>query len=325
MAYYLRSEYGYVFVENTALSDLLLPAVAMVGAGSLAAALNVADASLNLPAVAMTGAGSLAVGALNLTDSVLSLPAVAMTGAGSLAAALSVASAPPPGSPLAWYDYTDVSTLYQAIGLSTPTTANGQAVKSVTDLSGNGRHQENASGVGTREAAGFAVPVAVSAGLLCPSMTFTAGHTIFVICDANAIASGFVIDTRDSPTNYIYRAAPFANVGGYVLGDSAYFTGLTGHRCLAMRTGSGIKPSIWRAGTKYAEDPTTLGTVADVARVWSLGQLSVSPWNEPAATTYKGMLVYSGALSDVDMAAVSAWAAARWGLLQTIQENNHGR
>lgn len=220
----------------------------------------------------------------------------------------------PPGSPLAWYDYTDTATLFQAVGLATPTTTNGQTVKSVTDLSGNGRHQENASGVGTREAAGFAVPVAANAGLLCPSMTFTAGHTIFVICDANAIASGFVIDTRDSPTNYLYRAAPFANVGGYFLGDSAYFTGLTGHRCLALRTGSGIKPSIWRAGTKYAEDPTTLGTVADVARVWSLGQLSVSPWNEPAATTYKGLLVYSGALSDGDMAAVSAWAATRWGL-----------
>lgn len=224
------------------------------------------------------------------------------------------APAGPPGSPLAWYDYTDTATLFQAVGLATPTTTNGQAVKSVTDLSGNGRHQENASGVGTREAAGFDVPVAANAGLLCPSMTFVAGHTIFVIADAATGAGGFLTDTRDSPTNYLYRSAPYGNVGGYFLGDAAYFTGLAGHRCLALRTGSGIKPSIWRAGTKYAEDLTTLGTVADVARVWSLGQLSVSPWNEPAATTYKGMLVYSGALSDPDMVAVSAWAATRWGL-----------
>ena len=221
---------------------------------------------------------------------------------------------PPGPSPLAWYDYTDTATLFQAVGLATPTTTNGQTVKSVTDLSGNGRHQENASGVGTREAAGFSATAGANGGLLCPSMTFAAGHTIFVIADAATGVGGFLTDTRDSPTNYLYRLAPYGNVGGYFLGDAAYFTGLAGHRCLAMRTGTGVKPSIWRAGTKYAEDSTTLGTVADVARTWALGQLSVSPWNEVGVTTYKGMLVYSGALSDGDMAAVSAWAATRWGL-----------
>jgi hypothetical protein len=38
----------------------------------------------------------------------------------------------PPGSPILWYDFTDLDTLYQDIAKTTPVTANGQEISAVT-------------------------------------------------------------------------------------------------------------------------------------------------------------------------------------------------
>lgn len=48
-------------------------------------------------------------------------------------------------SPLAWYDPSDLATLWQDTAATTPVTADGQAVARIDDKSGNGRHMTQAT------------------------------------------------------------------------------------------------------------------------------------------------------------------------------------
>jgi hypothetical protein len=61
-------------------------------------------------------------------------------------------------SPSAWYDFSDLSTLFQDTAATSPVTADGQSVARVNDKSGNGRHL-------TQATAGFRPLYKTSGGL----------------------------------------------------------------------------------------------------------------------------------------------------------------
>jgi len=48
-----------------------------------------------------------------------------------------------------WWDFSDLSTLFQNQGRTTPITADGQTIQGVTDKSGSGQHIDGGGGVGT--------------------------------------------------------------------------------------------------------------------------------------------------------------------------------
>ena len=73
MAYFLRSKYGYVEVEDTMVATLLLPAVSLLGEGSIAApTLTLTFNSISLASVSLLGEGSVATPTLTLTPTAFS-------------------------------------------------------------------------------------------------------------------------------------------------------------------------------------------------------------------------------------------------------------
>lgn len=67
---------------------------------------------------------------------------------GPLGASGKAAVSEPPSGMLTWLDFSDVTTLYQDTAKTSPITSDGQYIARIADKSGNGRDEQQTSGIG---------------------------------------------------------------------------------------------------------------------------------------------------------------------------------
>lgn len=151
----------------------------------------------------------------------------------------------------AWYDPSDLSTMFQDAAGTTPVTAVGQPVGRILDKSGRGNHAYNPSGnsanfpVLQQDGAGryFLAFNGVNQWLQTNSIDFTYGDKMFVsagvrklsdasvgvIAELSTSAGGgtsgtFVLHGQTSPVGYRYAAGSGASGAAFATDDASVFT-----------------------------------------------------------------------------------------------------
>jgi hypothetical protein len=221
---------------------------------------------------------------------------------------------------VAWYDFSNVSTLFQDTARTTPITTDGQEILGATDLSGTDKHLNGGTTGPTYETD---VKNGLSVGRgngTDSSMVFTIDTvqpvTIFAVVShaTGDVASnrGFISGENTRP--YIF--APSTDVWSFYAGtivNSAVAIG-TSHHVITAKF-NGASSVLYRDGTSIATGNPGTGSFDfdgdDRARLFSSSG-SAGTAGEYWAGDLGEVLIYDTALSDDNRARVENYLRAKW-------------
>ena len=206
----------------------------------------------------------------------------------------------------AWYDFSDVSTLFQDTARTSPVTADGQSIRGMTDKSGAGNHLSEATN-------GPTYKVAIQNGR---SVARFDGVND-VISSSGAVVSQpdtiFAIGKRNggSASHFVDGGASRQIVG--MPGGSNYgiFAGTTLSTATAADTTPRLIVGLFNGGSSKVwldGGASTNGAAGAIA----LSELQQSNSAVTSADLYE-ILIYNTALSLTDINTVGSYLAARWG------------
>jgi hypothetical protein len=220
-----------------------------------------------------------------------------------------------------WYDFSDITTLFQDAAMTTPVTANGQAILGVTDKSGSGKHLTEATNgpaytVNIQNGQSVARFDGTNDVLKNASITASATQTLFSVLvkrtAPGATGSSAIVmtgtypaftDSDDSATDWVYfRNAALGNVA--ITGATATSWGILTH---AYASAASLE--IFYNGTSAVTlDPHDAVTTA------TLFQLGFDT-GVPANVDIGECLLYTGAaLSAANRLAVERYLGSKWGI-----------
>lgn len=230
-------------------------------------------------------------------------------------------------SPVAWYDCSDISTLWKNTARTDAVTADADVIKGVTDKSGAGRHlSEATNGPAYKPAVlnGVARFDGTNDILAASGFSADASLTLFVVAkkaSAPGASSKTVLGLGDDAqwfthtgwdaTHYLYYANEA--VDATVLGGTA-----TNWNAMALRFNSTASLDAYANGgtpTNLNPENGAFGVAYDVSTVMALGAA-------PALANFGDYdigecLRYSDPLAATDMNAVGYYLASKWGLTWT--------
>lgn len=230
----------------------------------------------------------------------------------------------------AWYDFSDIATLFQNTIATTPVTTDGQNIARANDKSGNGRNiLQGGAGApvyktGIRAGRSIARLNGVDQWLTASSFVHSAsgGLTLFVVCaysayvSDNNTAAGFLSNATPSLTTAAIRRTAsgtfaFSSYDGTsaITSDSETSADTDWHYLSGTKgTGTTLVLRIDGTGTQSI-GPFTPNTSA---QTFSVGSRASS-----AADLFTGdiaeVLLYDVNLSGIDRTAVEAYLYTKWG------------
>jgi hypothetical protein len=235
----------------------------------------------------------------------------------------------------AWYDFGDLSTLWQDTARTSAVTADAQSIKGVTDKSGNGNHLSEATNPPTYKAAiqnGRSVSRfdGTNDTLLAAnhaSISLEGDSTVFIVTkpvvgvglmsllaksnDANPAALYIALDTSIS-NGRIRVDRPFIEAGvhhGDALSGSVF-------QIVEVRL-SGTTQDHHIDGAYQGKDTLAAGTaVNNSMRIGTFASGALNPYPGDIAE----ILVYNTALSHANIIRVNQYLAAKWGLTLRVEE-----
>lgn len=251
------------------------------------------------------------------------------------------ASSPPAWTPASltglalWLDATDLATLWQDTGATSPVTSSGQSVALWQDKSGSGRHLSQSSagrrptyqatgrdtgqpGValddiddGLTRAAGYVPPGALTLALV-GKITSAPGlaefDQYFECSDGTTYVSLFACNFGGYDTLCWSRAT--GSPAGVRAASASVATGKSS--TLLIYDGAGTAPTDWTA-----EHPISTSQTLSAAGVFGspgtgigLGDRSTSAY--PSGYTYSEVILVEGALSGADLTSLKSYLAGRW-------------
>ena len=229
------------------------------------------------------------------------------------------AAAVTPFSPLnvaglaAWWDFSDITTLYQDAARTTPVTADGDVIGGVADKSPNGRHLSQAT-TSLKALYKTGILNGKSASLFdgsddafaLTSLTSTTSFSFFVVFRPTSQVDSYgTILTQANISGFWYRGSTIRKMSLYYSVDHINNNAFTDNTAsiYSARVVSG-------SGTHYRNGVAD-GTMASVP---SIGFTAIG--NDANSDTYKGyifdMLVYTGTVSEADFAAITAYLNSKW-------------
>jgi hypothetical protein len=215
-------------------------------------------------------------------------------------------------SPIAWYDPSDITTLYQDSGATTPVTADGDPFGYIGDKSGNGNHMVQAT-AGKR-------PVYKTTGGL-KSLLYTSGNSS-AITAASAFTGAYeaVIGLNVSDTGFFAEWLDNGS-GSYLLRTNTALNSGS-NRTLYENTGGNAEFAN-AANITYVNSVQTLSYTINAAYVIRLGPRgtggqgkslgSVTNARFPSGSVY-GLIFFSNNLVSGDRASLDTWMGEKAGI-----------
>lgn len=215
----------------------------------------------------------------------------------------------------AWYDPSDLSTLFQDSAGTTPVTAHGQPVGRINDKSGNGNHltqatagrrplyQDDSSGKyllfdGTDDLLSVVLALALPFDRISAirQVSWTLNDSIF---DSNTRGARLYQNAASPQLRTHSGGAGTLQNGGLAVGVNGVVTErqISGAQQLAVNNGSYVSANV---GTTA---PDTLCVGANAAA------------GEASNIRFYGVLIRSGQLTDDEIASVRSWMAGKAGLV----------
>lgn len=215
---------------------------------------------------------------------------------------------------VAWYDFSDITSLWQDTGLTSAVTADGQSIKGVTDKSGGGLDLTEATAPPTYKASiqngrSIARFAAASSNKLTRALTPSTSQpfTVLAVAKATASAATKVIFNGNTSNHGMFITATTGTLG---LINTSNFTGST-DRTGAFHVFSGLfnnaSSQIWTDGASEATGSIGSSLALAGTRL-GIRQDGSSPFGGDIAE----VLLYSS-MSSADRATVEAYLKARWG------------
>lgn len=216
---------------------------------------------------------------------------------------------------IAWYDFSDASTLFTDTGRTTAVSADGNAIKGVTDKSGTGHHlSEATNGPAYKLNIKNALSVSRFDGTNDILKTAAFGSTaqpftVFAVTDW-ASATGTPFDGLDVNTVRHFRLdantiSTFAGARLDCLGTAS--ADIEDWQAWA-HTFNGASSKIWESGTERASG--NVGTAAITG--FTLGDHGGG--GGFFGGDFAEFLVYNAALSDASRDAVETYLGTKWGI-----------
>ena len=302
MPYKLTSVYGKVTVEDIPVSAVVLPSVALTGAGVVtamapsltfqeillapvaltgegvfsAAVPALTQVSITLPSVALTGEGAFTAGAPVLTPQVISLPATAITGAGVVTAAVTRSWIPTDSAPRLFRWYRPEGAKYQESTRTTLQTGTGP-VGSWTDESSSLLHASQAT-TGSR-------PNRRANGSIATGLTSSTGFmdmTAFGTWGADFLV-GFVANPTSAASGNNPRMVSVDDPNGFALIQSPSDV------LLVRPPAAGVSVNTWNVGVHTLlahRSGTTMSVSVDGAAATTAGSAGGALTNNSAGLGY---------------------------------------
>ncbi len=218
-------------------------------------------------------------------------------------------------SPTAWYDPSDLSTLWQDTGKTTAVTAADDPVRVVEDISGNGNDlvapsdaarplYKTAGGLRWLEFDGTDDAMADAFTLVRPWERITALRVLTYV-NSTAMLDGYTLSG-----GRLRMIAPDPGLN-FFAGSSLDFTDevATGNDFVATMRGDGSSSRVAIDGNAYATGNAGTND-PDGVSVGARGGLTALFSN----MRYYGDFIKSGTMSDADIATVRTWAAGKAGV-----------
>lgn len=247
-----------------------------------------------------------------------------------------VASAPPPSSPpltglVAWYDASDLSTLFQDTSGTVPVTTTGQDVRKMLDKSGLGNHLTFEAGLGSsmtyQNSGGLHWVQGQGSAITCTAFTGLDSKTAYGIYGAMTSSSTssiniFNFGSTATPlwSRFGYSTTPFHYVGS----DSHTFTStgitLTNPHvfdCIFDGAGSStLKSRLWCDAVELVRASGSSTDTTTLASMNLLRLLTLSNTGGDAAATKKlwAFAMYDQILSGADLTQARAYLAGKSGV-----------
>jgi hypothetical protein len=226
---------------------------------------------------------------------------------------------------VAWYDFSDLTTLFQDTARTVPITADGQAIKGVTDKSGVGNHlSEATNGPSYKVAIQNSLSVARFDGTndqLSATITADTSRTTFIVAKKTAAPSGVNKGLVGMGTaSHIFYTNSVGHATSYLFfqNEAAGSTVLTGSTATAWTTvvarlnGLSSLDMYANGGTGVNVNPND----ADVGgTAWAIGSRGAG--SDPGDYDIAEVLIYNTPLVAADINSVGAFLASKWGLVWT--------
>lgn len=231
----------------------------------------------------------------------------------------------------AWYDFSDITTLFTDTGRTTQVTADAQTIKGVTDKSGNANHLSEATNAPTYKAAivnGRSISRHTTAQVLAAidaaSISLTTSTIFAVLTTTGTFGNSFVFLKEETATGKIEYG--FRTSGGATPGQHAFsqiYDGSTSKTVEAtgatkrMNDGS---PHVWCATANSASliiyaDNTDSNTTTTIPVFDGIGTLKIGRSGSSAcAMDFCEGLVYNTVLGSTDGTSAYAYLKSKWGV-----------
>jgi hypothetical protein len=219
----------------------------------------------------------------------------------------------------AWFDASDISTLYQDSARTTAVTTNGDPVGSWGDKSGNSRHlsQGTSGSRPTYTSSGTSLSFDGTDDTMTRAMNL-GDFTLFLVAKVDSAGSVLVFDLDADATHFAYSVKPSSNTLGIHRGGvssraadnaSAYSVGTK--CCYSFRT-QGVSPYY-----EMRRDQSSQVTITSTPGTDTInGTLYLASYHTAAFYTqghFHEVVVASTALSDSDRDACENYLKAKWG------------
>ncbi len=222
----------------------------------------------------------------------------------------------------AWYDFSDISTLFQDTARTSPITATGQEILGVTDKSGAGAHMSEATTgpiytTGIQNGRSVARFTANTDTITATPYTWGAASTLFMVAKKRTAPSASSVRLINIGLNVIYSAS----------GESATDYRFYRNQALATVTLTGATANAWGILTlAYASDSSlevfyngTSVVTMDPDNHAGSGRICLANEYEDGTSggdmDYAEFVAYpSTAISSIDRSRVEHYLGSKWGI-----------
>lgn len=227
------------------------------------------------------------------------------------------------GSLVAWYDFSDISTLFQDNALTSPVTANGQQIKGVVDKSSHGNNLNASSSTGPAYTTG-AINGRAAADYVAATPNWLGRATFVQETLAQPGTEILVVKTDLTPTFSQITDAFNGGANRWSVDWSAATASWYAGTNQSFGTVSTTNPQITVAGYNGASSKAWLdGGTGTVANVGAGGKQGLRLGIEDAGSSnpfdgrYCEYILYNRSLTLTEINAIGSYLSTKWGATWT--------